>query len=512
MRNIFLIFSVLALSFSATAQQVKPKNIIVFIADGGGYNQMMCTDYYLYGKYPASPLSKFPVQLSMSTYNGSLVRYGATCYDSRAFWTNFNYAMAGFTESAASGTALGTGVKTHNDQIGLDLNGQPISNLVQVARAKGKKTGLVTTVPFSHATPAGFGAHTLTRRDMTIIARQMLFSGELDVLAGAGNPWFDNAGNRIQKGVFKSIDSVSYQYLLHNRTSQWFFTESRDEIQKIATGASSPKKFFYLAPVAQTLSQMRPDSSVAPFDIPINSSLSTLAEMSIAAVNVLDNDTSGFFLMVEGGAIDWANHENELPRLIEEYAGFYNAIDSVIEFLAKTGQLNQTLIVVTSDHECGYLWGPELDGNKFTEPVNNGKGKMPSAVYYSDNHSNALIPFFAMGPSSEIFYSYADETDSARGAYLTNSEVAQSVKMLWGNTAYVFEADPLNNESPVLSIALPCQQAKVQWYANGKAIEGETNMQFLVRTIVYSPETQFKCEVTCGSTIFVSPNYSYRYE
>jgi hypothetical protein len=261
-----------------------------------------------------------------------------------------------------------------------------------------------------------------------------------------------------------------------------------------------------------TLSQMRPDTSVIPFDIPINPALSTLAEMSVAAVNVLDNDSSGFFLMIEGGAIDWANHNNELPRLIEEYTSFYNAIDSVVAFLAQTEQLDETLIIVTSDHECGYLWGPETDGNKFTTPLNNGKGNMPSAVYYSTNHSNALIPFFAMGPASDIFYSYADETDSVRGAYLTNSEVAQAVKMLWGNTASIFEADPLNNDNPVLSVALPCQQAKVQWFANGKPIESANEIQFSIQTTVYSPDTRFSCQITCGTTQFFTSEYSYQYE
>ena len=79
---------------------------------------MMCTDYFLYGKHPASTLSSFPVQLSMSTYNASTSRKGTSFYDSKKFWSDFSYGISAFTESAASATAIGTGYKAHNDVIG----------------------------------------------------------------------------------------------------------------------------------------------------------------------------------------------------------------------------------------------------------------------------------------------------------------------------------------------------------------------------------------------------------
>ena len=147
-----------------------------------------------------------------------------------------------------------------------------------------------------------------------------------------------------------------------------------------------------LAQVSNSLAEGRSGNSIIPFDIPVKQNIPTLAEMSLAALNTLKNP-DGFILMIEGGAIDWTNHNNNMARMIEEYNYFYNTIDSVQLWLSKNNLSEETLIIVTSDHECGYLWGVGCEGSNFVLPKNNGKGKLPEYKYYNTYHSNTLVPF-----------------------------------------------------------------------------------------------------------------------
>ncbi len=100
--------------------------------------------------------------------------------------------------------------------------------------------------------------------------------------------------------------------------------------------------------------------------------------MTKGALNVLDNDPDGFFLMVEGGAVDWANHANQLGRLIEEQNDFNNAVDEAIVWIKANGGFEKNLLIVTGDHECGYLTGAK---DSFSDVTNNGKGSLPGAYF-----------------------------------------------------------------------------------------------------------------------------------
>ena len=156
-------------------------------------------------------------------------------------------------------------------------------------------------------------------------------------------------------------------------------------------------------------------------DTPQNTSLPSLALMTKGALNVLDNDPDGFFVMIEGGAIDWANHANQLGRLIEEQSDFNNAVDVAIEWIKANGGLEKNLLIVTGDHETGYLQGP-IPG-VVNDIVDKGAGNLPGAYYNSGSHTNSLIPFFAEGAGSELFNNYADENDPVRGKYIDNTEI-----------------------------------------------------------------------------------------
>lgn len=420
-------------NLNALSQVKMPKNIIIMISDGCGYGQIEATDYYQYGKLGSQIYEKFPVKLAMSTYsiNGS--------YDTNEIWKDFNIAYNGATDSAASATAIASGIKTYDTAIGVDNQGNSVKTITEKAKELGRSTGVVTSVQFCHSTPASFVAHNSYRNNYSEIAKEMILSSKMDVIMGAGNPMFDDDGIAIQnpyiydyvggqdiwneliKGNIESSDIDN-----DGKNDKWTLIQTRDEFKKLGRGMT-PKRLIGIPQVGTTLQQARSGNTQAnPYEIPINNNVPTLAEMSKASLNVLDNNKKGFFLMVEGGAIDWASHSNQTGRMIEEEIEFNKSVESVVEWVNKYSNWNDTLLIVTGDHECGYLTGPNSNPT-WEKIINNGKGKLPSVQWNSSSHTNSLIPFFAKGNYSNLFEYYANEKDIKRGKYIQNSEIAKAI-------------------------------------------------------------------------------------
>jgi alkaline phosphatase len=164
-----------------------------------------------------------------------------------------------------------------------------------------------------------------------------------------------------------------------------------------------------------------------PFVTPFISTVPSLATMSMGAINVLDNNPEGFFLMIEGGAIDWTGHANQKGRLIEEMKDFNDAVQAVVDWVNKHSSWDETLLVISSDHETGLLWG----GAPFFPLKSNGAGHLPVMQFNSGDHSQSLVPVYAKGAGSALYHRYADEQDSVRGAFIQQSEIPQLIKMLW---------------------------------------------------------------------------------
>ncbi|MBU0509089.1 alkaline phosphatase, partial [bacterium] len=162
-----------------------------------------------------------------------------------------------------------------------------------------------------------------------------------------------------------------------------------------------------------------------------NNCVPTLAEMSRAALNVLrhaDDMNNGIFLMIEGGAVDWANHANQMGRMIEEMNDFNAAVGAVIAWIESNSDWQETLLIVTGDHETGYLWGPGSGSPATWNPlIDNGPGALPGFRYYSNTHTNSLIPLFAKGVGSPWLIEFATGSDPVRGAYLDNTDIARVV-------------------------------------------------------------------------------------
>jgi alkaline phosphatase len=434
MKKIIVVMIALVFACSAYAKdgkggkipQGKIKNVIVMISDGCGYNQVDAASIYEYGETGVQLYEDFPVKMGMSTY-----MYDGE-YDPEMAWDDFNYVKSGATDSAAAATTMSTGLKTYPGAIGVDLNLEPIKHAIEYAEEQGMATGVVTSVEFSHATPAGFVAHNISRNNYADIANEMIYDSALEVIMGCGSPDYDNDGIPADKttkyvGGDSTFTDLTDDYKVTGADSNgdgipddWTVIRSLDEFLAMAEG-ETPERVIGLPYVYQTLQQSRGgDEFAEPYAVPHIQSVPTLDEMTEAALNVLDNDDDGFFLMVEGGAVDWAGHGNQSGRVIEEEIDFNRSVETVVAWVEENSNWGETLLIVTGDHETGYLTGPGSNPG-WMPLVNNGQGELPGMEWHSGSHTNSLIPFFAKGSAARFFKINSEGDDPVRGSYIDNT-------------------------------------------------------------------------------------------
>ncbi len=426
-----------------TAAADPPKNVIVMISDGCGYNHIAATNYYQYGTHPAQGYESWPYQAGMSTYAGD-----GNGYFPQTAWSDFNYVNLHYTDSAAAATAMSCGVKTYGGAIGMDMDQQPLEHIADRLKDLGKATGVVSSVEFSHATPAGYVAHNVSRNNYSEIAQEMLCDSRTDVIMGCGNPWFDADGNLLTQPntfnyvggqyVWESLEAGLVNIVIDEygntnpvedcngdgNPDAWTLIQTREEFQNMMTG-DTPVRVCGVPQCYKTLQHDRSGDYYAdPYVAPLTETVPTLEEMTRAALNVLDNDADGLFLMVEGGAVDWASHGNASERVIEEEIDFNNSVQAVVDWVNTYSNWDETLVIVTGDHECGYLCGPGSDPD-WMPIVNNGAGNLPGMEWHSGSHTNPLIPIFANGVAAEGLVPYTDEYDPERGLFVNNTELAQ---------------------------------------------------------------------------------------
>jgi len=195
-----------------------------------------------------------------------------------------------------------------------------------------------------------------------------------------------------------------------------------------------PARVMGIAQVRKTLQYERSGKEMGK----LNTNVPNLATMVRGAIRVLEGDDDGFLLVIEGGAPDWANHDKNLERMVEEMMDFNAAAAAVVKWLEASGRKGETLLIVTADHESGQLWGPD-SGSKsktpFDLPKNKGKGNLPDAKYHSTGHTSVLVPVYATGPGSERFAQLVDGTDPKAaeawhmsGRYVDNTDIFTVMK------------------------------------------------------------------------------------
>ena len=311
-RLMYVLFFVLLTSGMAYAQQAK--YVFYFIGDGMGVNQVNGTEMYLAeqeGRIGVKPLlfTSFPVASMATTFS----------------------ATNSVTDSSAAGTALATGAKTYNGAIGMDDNKSVLQSVAERAKKSGKKVGVTTSVSVDHATPAAFYAHQPDRGMYYEIALDLPKAG-FDFYAGGGflKPT-TTADKKEAPSIFPIFEEAGYT---------------------VARGYSDYKAKSKDAGKMILIQEEGKDPSCLPYAIDRKSDDLTLAQITESAIDFLTKGKNkGFFLMVEGGKIDWACHGNDAATVFNEVKDMDDAIKVAYEFYKKHPK--ETLIVVTADHETG---------------------------------------------------------------------------------------------------------------------------------------------------------------
>jgi alkaline phosphatase len=420
------------------------RNVILLLGDGGGYNQHEAGSLYDTGERAGEAYQEFPFQSAMSTY--SFGPYWTTdCpttpvgYDPALAWSEWDYVTHDPTDSAASATAMATGVKTYNRAIGVDCDRTPLPNITEAFENQDKSTGVVSSSVMSSATPAAFVAHNDNRYSEPAIAKEMVESSATDVIMGAGHPFFDDQGVRVSTGDFKFIGKAVWNGLVAgteggdangNGTPDPFtLVQTRDEFRSLMSG-ETPGRVFGMAQVFKNLQVDRAGDPMAdPYVVPFRDTVPTLSEMALGALNVLDENPNGFFLMAEGGGTDVAASAHQAGRMVEEEISFDRAVDSVLGWVDENSNWGETLVIVVSDHETGYLTGPgsgpTSDGPVWTPLTDNGQGVVPGLQFNLDSHTNSLVPVYAKGDAGRLLRTMVDGTDPVRGRYVDNTDIHQ---------------------------------------------------------------------------------------
>ena len=294
----------------------KPKYIFYFIGDGMSFNQILGTEQFF----------------AVKEGKAEVERLNFSKFDTRNFVTNYS-ASHPVTDSAAAGTALATGCKTANSYIGVDINGNELRNLTDVASEQGYMVGLVTNVGINHATPSSFYGHTSNRYGFPGLVDDYI---ENPVAFIAGSTIMDlKSGPADYKGVKKSTLELAETI----RNAGILLTLDAEE--------AANTKGQRVALVANDK-----ENKHVPYVIDRKGSELTLVESTKAAISYLSNNAEkGFFLMVEGGKLDYAAHEQDAVTTFYEVREFAQTVELALEFAKQHPR--ETLIVVTSDHETG---------------------------------------------------------------------------------------------------------------------------------------------------------------
>lgn len=339
------------------------------------------------------------------------------------------------TDSAAAGTALASGQKTYNSAINYIDNGttlEPVPFITQQVKAHGKKAGVVTTKPFTDATPAVFGTANEYRDNEAAISHDMIHNGLLDVIISPGHPEFGSGGSPRTPNY--STVSQSNLTALRDGSAGWTFVDAAQELKDIGAGTqAAPDRLFGLVPVSSSLNSRDTTGRTNAYDPrfydPSNPNgavpfvMPDLDELSLAAINTLSNDPDGFFLMIEGASVDSAAHANNLPQIIEEQLQFNRAVDAVIQWVEANSNWDETLLIITTDHANGLFLGPQSDSIFMQDPTAVGVGELPLGMWWSTNHTNELAPMWTKGVGSDMFASMYDGLDPRRGLFIDNTDI-----------------------------------------------------------------------------------------
>lgn len=304
----------------------KAKNIIIVVSDGMSIGTLNMTDLYLSRK-----MGKGSNWLQL--YRENKVTRGLMDMAS---------ASSIVTDSAAASSSWGGGVRIDNGAINVSKNGQKHLPIWQKFKKVGKKAGCVTTVPVTHATPAGFCINSTSRHAQEKIAEEYL-KQQFDVMMGGGNKYFDANTRKDKKDMYHAFISKGYTVV-----------KSRNEM----LSASNDSRILGVFDVNGL-----PYSKDRSSNKELFNKIPTLAEMTKKAIDAMKNNPEGFVLQIEAGKVDWAAHANDIAGLLYDQVAHDEAVQVAIDFADKD---KETLVIITTDHgnaNPGIIYGKKANKN-----------------------------------------------------------------------------------------------------------------------------------------------------
>ncbi|MDO5616552.1 MAG: alkaline phosphatase [Cruoricaptor ignavus] len=366
----------------------KAKNIIFMVSDGMSSGTLVMAD--LYSKRKLGKPSHW-----MSLYEDNLVTRGLMDMAS---------ANSIVTDSAAASSSWGGGNRVNNGSLNISPNGQENLPILQKFKKNGKKVGCVTTVPITHATPAGFCVYTKSRNSMDKIA-DIYSELNFDVMMGGGSKYFDAKQRKDQRDMYSVFQNKGYT-VAHNKSEM----------------NAAPKNKPLLATFDE---DGLPYSADMNSDANLKNKIPTLAEMTAKAINQMKDHPQGFVMQVEGGKVDWAAHANDITGLLYDQLAFDDAVKVAMDFAKQDGN---TLVVITSDHgnaNPGLIYGKKvnedfdriqhfsktnewiLQGLKATDSIETVKNRIAEAnggMSINNDQAKEILSYYSKAKSEDGLY------------------------------------------------------------------------------------------------------------
>lgn len=361
------------LDFETINKNKKAKNIILLVSDGMSTGTLNMADLFLNRKYGKG--SNW-IQL----YKDNRV--------SRALMDTAS-ASSIVTDSAAASSSWGGGFRVNNGSLNVGPDGKPHLPIWQKFKRSGKMAGCVTTVPITHATPAGFCVNSKSRNSQDDIA-EIYLDLEFDIMMGGGKNYFSAQTRKDKKDMFAAFQAKGYQVA---KTRAEMLSTSND---KPVLGVFSDDALPY--------------SVDRNSDSDLTKTVPTLAEMAQKAIDRMKNHKNGFVLQIEGGKVDWAAHANDIAALINDQIAFDEAVKVAIDFAEKD---KETLVIITTDHgnaNPGVIYGKNANDN------------FDSIQKYTQTNEwilNQITPSFSISQVKEVI-------EKANG-HIPNDEEAKTI-------------------------------------------------------------------------------------
>ena len=368
------------------AKETKAKYVFLFIGDGMGATHVAVAESYL--SYKAGKLGGEQLLMTSFPYYGTATTHSADKH---------------ITCSSAAGTAIACGEKANNGTVGINKDSVNIKSVAYCLQEDGYNVGIISSVPINHATPASFYAHNINRGNYYDIASQ---------IPGSGFEFFASAGfldYKDKNGDKEAIDDVieSKGYTVCYGIEE--FKARAEGKEKVVFCQASSKE----ESAANYVSDAKTEEDI------------TLAKMVEMGIEALGSDQP-FFIMCEGGTIDWAAHDNRTMSMVNDVISFDQAIKVAYDFYLQHPE--ETLIIVTADHETGGVtlgagsstikwekleneWLANDKKDITDAQTNREHNKSCSIGWTTGSHTGGAVPVFAIGKGAEKFMGRIDNTD-----------------------------------------------------------------------------------------------------